>query len=447
VDDSVRFPQLQEVEARLPWGIFLYLLGIFVLATPYDLSHSTIESASGRTHDAYEQVHFVEKGSLVRPIALFLLGAFSIISLLRTEKNRFGVNGSLGWLILFFLIWAVLSIFWAHDTRLAVKRVMILILLSLGALAVAERLTLSETVTLALLICGTTLLTSVIAEFSLGTFRPLEASWRFAGILHPVPQGQNCGILAIAAFASCRTSIRKQSFYLAVIAIVALLFLVLTKSRMAFAAAIVSAGVYWGLVLPKPRKILTYFVLGLLVYVGAMYFILGGEISPDSVKIASFGRGEEGESSLSTFTGRIPLWEECLRYAANRPLLGYGYNTFLNQHNLIDISTAIGWVPSSPHSGYIETLLGLGLVGIGTLFLILLLALKKSIGMTKQISGYAFVVAILFWLCCNLVLEANLITRPVFPNFLCMILLAKLGFLQMSQKQMKSGAQVKKDAT
>jgi O-antigen ligase len=72
------------------------------------------------------------------------------------------------------------------------------------------------------------------------------------------------------------------------------------------------------------------------------------------------GRQEEA----GTLTGRLPLWEELSGYAAQRPLVGYGYGGFWNVERTRSISENQGWQIAHSHSAYFETQLNLGAVGL-----------------------------------------------------------------------------------
>ena len=420
------------MRTRLPWLTFLFLLAVFIFSTPFDISYSVKEFGTDTVLELDEAIKSVEKGDLGRRIVLISLGAFALISHLHLKRKQIWINGLLGWLILFYIVWAILSIFWAYTQWLTARRVVILVLLSMGSLAVAERLSLRETAVLTLFICGITLLTSVVAVIAADTFQPFKGSWRFAGVMHPVSQGWNCGLLAIAAFALSRSSARKRAFYFS-IALVALLFLVLTRSRVAFVTALLGIGVCTSLGSSKSYK-LAIVLIGSVVLVCLMYLILGDEIIVYIQKAATLGRGGIIRDNLSTLTSRIPVWKECLRYVDKHPIIGYGYNYFNSPLNLKRISESVGFLAGSVHSGYIETLLGLGFVGAITLVSILILALKLATSLSRLDSYYAFVTAVLVWLSFNLVTETLLITRPIFPTFLCMIMLAKLGFVKMLLK-------------
>ena len=240
-------------------------------------------------------------------------------------------------------------------------------------------------------------------------------------------QGWNCGLLAFSAFALSRTVTRHRVIFWG-IPVIAVLLLILTKGRMAFAAFIVGTVVYWSLVSSRHQKVA--FILGIVIIGCLTYFSLGDVLINNQEKIMMFGREIQSMESISTLTGRIPLWKESLRHIYQHPILGYGYNSFLSPENLISVAHADGWAAVAPHSGYLEALLGLGIIGAGTLVTILFLSVKTSFSLSKQNPEYAFMATVLVWLCCNLIHESSIITRPFFPNFLCMTLIAKLGFLQ-----------------
>jgi exopolysaccharide production protein ExoQ len=270
---------------------------------------------------------------------------------------------------------------------------------------------------------------SVVSEIVLKSFQPFSSSWRFGGVLHPISQGLNCGLLALGSFALCKLSGKRSVVYF-VIALVALCFLVMTKSRMAFASTIISIGVFWYYALPKSGKMASG-LIGFVIFVFSIlsvFVLLKFDLRNVIIGLASFGRGAEGKASIAQMTGRIPLWEECLSYAVDRPVLGYGYNAFFTADHITQITEVIGWVPSHCHSGYIETLVSLGFVGTISLVVMLLLSLKMSIRLAKSSSEYAFTAAMMVWLCSNMFLESFLISSTSFPSFICLTLVVKMGF-------------------
>jgi|GEM_PF-1151508 len=413
-------------DLKIPWRWSLLLLVVFALASPFDLSQS-----GGRlTPEQDTLVSQVENGNAAREIALLSFGLLSSFLLFKRGRGHLQVNGFLGWAVIFYVALAVASPVWAEDSSLAIRRVGVLIVLSLGALATVERLSLIRTAALAVCVCGLTLLVSVGTELGLRTFNPLDESWRFSGVLHPVTQGWNCGLLAMSSLALAWALPRKRG-RLILLALVGLVFLGLTRSRMPFISTILATVVLGIFISRKTRKatlVLMYVVLVCMGYLWFAMFVRGLNVAGTATNIAAMGRGEEAASSLDTFTGRLPLWDEELSYVRARPILGYGYNAFFNPRNLESVSDALGWVPTSPHSGYIGTLLGLGLLGAAAFLCVLISALKRSLNLAWGNLDASYAAAVTIWLCCNLLLESTVIAEPSFPAFICMVVLGSLAF-------------------
>jgi O-antigen ligase len=238
--------------------------------------------------------------------------------------------------------------------------------------------------------------------------------------MHPVSQGWNCGLLCLSALYLSKASLHSHRHMYRVLMIIGLVFLALTKSRMAFASTIVCLGIVYIRSLSPLQRVASMTASVALACIGAL------AVADKARHYAAFARESGTEASFGTLTGRIPLWEECLGYASKKPILGYGYNMFLSPSNLLNISGASGWM-SSPHSGYIGTLFELGGVGLLLLSVTLLLAIAKSLSRVSQDRERLFVCCVLVWITLNLTLESFLITGSFFATFLTFTLLARVG--------------------
>lgn len=416
----------QNIWRSLPWGTFLFLLAVFVFSTPlysFDLYWRPEISVD----DAFGVADVMHRDNWARIGALVALGAYALFRFLKFRQDRFKINGLLGWLIVFYVLWALFSVTWSIDPRFSLKRAGILLFLSLGALFAAERISLHEIKNLVLVICGASVLIGFYIALHTHTFHPSMSWWRFGANQHPISQAWHCGLLVMSALALANTDEQNRRVYIG-IAIIGLFFLILTRSRMAFVACFMGSAVYLGLVETKPyRGVLIFF--GIIIVGCLTYFILGNELLGISDKVITLGRVGEVQS-MSTLTGRIPLWKACMKLVHQRPFVGYGYDSFLSSENLIWISKELGWATSSPHSAYIATIGGLGYIGFGTLLLILILSFTRSIRLAKQNSEYAFMTAVVVWLIFNMYTEDQVLTRPYFPVFLWMIMFARLGFVR-----------------
>jgi len=412
----------------MPWRWSLFFVAIFVFA------NSLSPSRSGQALELDEVMQTVEKGSALREVALLFLGLFALVTFMSKKHWRLRVNGLLGWSMLFYISLALASPVWAEDPSLTLRRSGVLLLLFLGALAAAVRFSHIQTVALAVYACSFTLIISLAVEISIGNFHPFDGSWRFSGMIHPVIQGWNCGILAIASLALAADSPRSRG-RLIFLALTAFLFLSLTRSRTPLVTTILATVILGCLMSIRMRKLTFILTYALTVCIGFLWLallVLGTDLDRTTRNVAAMGRGYDTESSLDTFTGRQGLWNDELSYVRDRPALGYGYNAFLNASNLASVSTAAGWVPTAAHSGYIGTLLGLGYVGVSSFALVLALALKRSLSLAQGSPNAAFAAAVIIWLCCNLFLESGIIMDPSFPTFFCWVVLCSLAFTDPS---------------
>ncbi len=404
---------------------FVLLLLVFGLTTPFDFSWP-VKFQEG-FFSTTEVIAFMEQGNLWRRIGMVLLAVLALLSLSRT-KNRYRLNMPAGWLLILYLGWMLFSLSWSIDVPFTLRRVAIVAILWLAAIAAAARFSLRELALLAVLVTGTSLVLAFANELRLGTMEPARDFWRFSGIFHTVAMGWNCGLLALSAmFLAIEEQRGFRRFILWCIVVVALVFLLLTKSRMAVVASIVSIGLYWYRVVSGPSKM--FLVLGMIIVCCLAYISLGDRLLDYGEEASTLGRGEIARESVGTLTGRIPLWKECFKWAAERPIQGYGFNALTSPKNIEMIARNVGWVPNSIHSGYIDAIVGLGYVGAVAMISFLVSALARAYNLSRRHPEYIFVVSVLVWLCYNLFLEANLMTRPLFMTFFCMTLLARLALL------------------
>jgi exopolysaccharide production protein ExoQ len=82
----------------------------------------------------------------------------------------------------------------------------------------------------------------------------------------------------------------------------------------------------------------------------------------------------------ATLTGRTELWDLLLAAVGERPWLGYGYGAFWETTATSRaIWESIQWNPGSAHNGYVELLLGLGVVGPIVIMCSVLVSLKTAV--------------------------------------------------------------------
>jgi len=67
-----------------------------------------------------------------------------------------------------------------------------------------------------------------------------------------------------------------------------------------------------------------------------------------------------------SLSGRTAIWRQCLRYIAERPWLGFGYDAFWRGSTgpSLQISAAVHFIVEHAHNGFLEVLLELGVAGL-----------------------------------------------------------------------------------
>jgi O-antigen ligase len=404
-----------------PWASILFLLAV-IAATEADALICAVRSG-GPT----EELKLLEEGNPVTRISKLCFGAYGAAWLSTARRRRFGVHGVFGLLLLAFIALIFASVLWADDKSVVLKRVSVLAMMLLAALAVAEQFSLRDMIRLGFW-CGIICLGfGLVAEVILHKFAPLTADYRFGGTIHPNAQGWNCGALCLCAL--CLTADgRRARRLLYGVAVVALGFLVLTGSRTALGSTVAALLVLGALRIPPLRLV----SLGLVAATGlAVVFLLVDESK--IVQAVLLNRpAEDEESSISTLTGRTLLWRQFGSQVADRPLLGYGYGGFWTPARIMEIADAEGWVITHPHSSYLDLALDLGILGAVAFVSVILLGIRGYLRRYRHYGdiGDAFAVALLVALATNMLLESRFrFSDSAIFVFLSLALLLRLGFL------------------
>jgi O-antigen ligase len=415
-----KFKQPADKITKIPWIDFLFITTLFFFAQ-HDLFYGIGEQIGQAGETASEAV---QEGNIVRRVVFMLLGIYGIFVIINKGRNSLKINGTLGWLILFYLAWTFLSLIWSDDFALTFRRLILLMMFCLGAVAVANRF--SDKDILRFVFSSTILYLAIgiVAEILLGSFRPFDASYRFGGTLHPNHQGINCALLFMSSICLTQKLNRGRLFFI-VCALFAFSFLILTKSRTSLASIIVAGLALWTLRLSRGRR------FGLLSFLCSLFFLfflflLIETILPIFDHLILLGRTDSYSASL---TGRIPLWEECISYISDRPLLGYGYMSFWTPDRISEISTIKGWGIAVGHSVYLDLCLGTGLIGMTSFLLILVGGVLRSFFCFNRFSNisYAFFGAFLVFCILDGLLESALI-NSTFLTFLSMTIFVRLAF-------------------
>lgn len=401
-----------------PW-FSIVLLTVLLFLFHHDLFFS-LSAQEGFSASLAEFTERVEEGSLLRRAVLLVLGLWAVVSLsLRARRKGNSGNRLIAVTIVLFLGWAALSIIWAVDPAIGLRRLIVLGLLAIGALAVAERFSLRDLILWMLVSSFAYLHLGVLAEIALGTFRPFSAEYRFSGTLHPNSQGINCAFLFIACGILAFRSARFKMLFIC-LALEAFLFLLLTKSRTCLGFALVAPFVFWVLTQPWSRQV----AIALTTVFLACIFLLGsGLVVPATEELLSMGRSD---SETGTLTGRVPLWGQLAGYISERPILGYGYDCFWTSRYAASIATTQDWVVTQGHSMYVDMMLSLGIVGL-VLFVFILVGTVWSAVQCRRRGGdanVAIIGVVTIFALLNGIMESTMILSNT-ASFFTMVMVAK----------------------
>jgi O-antigen ligase len=334
--------------------------------------------------DAWRQLAFLSIGAMGVFLLLPRSGATGILPVLRgadcqsASKIRHVGNlphgtgetpvapairfdNALALLMLMYLAWCLASIMWSVEPMMSGKRWMVLMLCFLGVLGTSRCLSRQELCSAAMTIMAGYAAIGLLAELSLGTFRPWQAGYRFGGTVHPNAQGVYCAILCLAAVCKIIDPTRRKPLAIGLCAI-SIVLLLLTKSRAALAGLAAALPVLWLVRARVKTKVLVAGGAVLAVTAALLAATLAGiDVKREATDAVLLGRSDDAES----LSGRVPLWSELLTYAAQRPLLGYGYDAFWTPTHIEDVSAFAEWAIHTAHSSYIDVLLSVGVVGAG----------------------------------------------------------------------------------
>ncbi len=255
-----------------------------------------------------------------------------------------------------------MSVMWSVDPVLTIRRLFLFSMLLFSALGLCRILSNRSFVVVVFLCTTLFLLIGVFVELRFNSLAPLVQGYRFSGTIHPNLQGVNCALQFLSGAVLFRLS-KHHRIAIALAMAGGFFFLVITRSRASFGALIFAFVFYALLTSSMPRKIV--YTLLIIITVGLLALSSSAvEVLLDEVIL--MGRSED---TTETLVGRVPLWEDCLAYASDRPILGYGFCTFWTESIVQRFEASHGWAPKSAHSVYIEVLLSVGLIGSTLFFL------------------------------------------------------------------------------
>lgn len=412
-------------EGQQEFSAWFWSLALIVFAGFFITDHDfTVSKAEAFTSTADEMEVQAAGGNATRRIAFLVIAAVGFLGLMLPGRHALGRLTPVSGLMLAFVAWCLLSILWSDVPSMTLRRCLVLCCLGVGAVGIARQLSMRELLYLAWIIPAAGLVVGLSAELALGTFRPWSGGYRFSGTMHPNTQGLSLGAMCLASFCLARESRWKNHGYLVLFG-VGCLFLILTKSRTSFAGLMLAVTLILTLRTASTLK-WSFGLAGLwcVTTVAVVVMLFGIDVEAQLTDLALMGRKEQAAS----LTGRLPIWTALSDSAAQRPLLGYGYDSYWTPDRIDSVSAEVQWGLKEAHNAYLETVLAVGLIGAALLIAIVLNVLYRSCVQYLRTGHplFGFLYAMLVFGLVNGCTESGMV-MPMFVPFLL-----TCGFVQFS---------------
>ncbi len=318
----------------------------------------------------------VQSGSLSRTVLVLTFGAAGALMLPEAARRL----DRAGWRLLTFLVgylgWALLTLTWSDSLQLTSRRLILAALLIVGAFGLGAgyygrsergRAVLARDILIAGVIAG---VSAWVSAFSRGDVNVLSGDWALASA--SVAHQRYGYVLLLAAIVSVfgrHTSLVAAPFTsrrrLAAVLVGALVTIVSLRKRALLVVTLLATGfMSFAFRRRGERSVMLVRVgvgLSVVAIVVAMFGIdIGGTATP----ILTRGEQELDLESLGSLTGRVPLWEELIDRASERPWTGVGFGAFWTPERMADVRATVRWPAVAAHNGYLDEVLGTGLPGL-----------------------------------------------------------------------------------
>jgi exopolysaccharide production protein ExoQ len=286
---------------------------------------------------------------------VFLVVFFLAISMYREILLLARANKSLCFLVLL----AIISAAWSQDSAGTLRQSLALLATTLFGIEIALLYSIRKQLRLICIVLGSVILLSILVQIFLPGLLPQAGSdasvWQGA-----FAQKNTLGrivVLGAAAFLCRPRYSRRDTLLVAMLMIIAGAVIFLAHSASSLVELIALAVIFRsvGVLRWRPSKLIITTFLILLITTPMLFLALNNF----SAVTTAVGRD-------ATLTGRTELWRLATQSIRSRPILGYGYGVFwdASSQEAARIRSVIQWDAPSAHNGYMDLLLGVGLVGL-----------------------------------------------------------------------------------
>ncbi|NNJ24551.1 O-antigen ligase family protein [Alienimonas chondri] len=358
-------------------------VAILIAAIYYGIEH--LPDASTRPDyapDAETMGAAFEQVDVRRRLGVLALAALGAAGLWFGRAEARWNGGLVGTALAAFTVLPFFSVLWSDAPGVTIRRSVVFGLSLWAAAGLCRLLSGRQLVWAALVAVCVQFGVGLLTELFLGTFRPWESDYRFAGTIHPNMQALQLGVGVVASAVLLLRPGRRGGRWsdfrgplLCAVAAALLLFCLLTKSRTSVGGVIAAVAAVAVFLSSGPTKnLLAIGGVGLAGAVIVVLLLTGLDPTDDIRDAAMMGRSEDAGS----LSGRVQIWDALDPYVADRPLLGYGYLTFWSERRLYALHSEVGFKFAGAHSAWYETALGLGIPGAILLATILLGGMSRA---------------------------------------------------------------------
>jgi exopolysaccharide production protein ExoQ len=354
-----------------------------------------------------------EAKEAVRVLNLPFYAMLLLLVLPRLRGARILASMAANWHLAALFLLACISTLWSIAPDITARRCVAFFFTMLFGIYLAQRYDLSTILRLVAVACAVDIICSIVAIVFVPAVgvSPIDDRWR--GIFgHKNSLGQML-LISLLVFSTIDVKSAAQRTLQFVAVAIALGFLWLTDSRGPF------------------LSLLPLVPLAVLIWTSRFTFLAGVTLALPVLTVCLVGgvfaylNADQIFDAIgkdSTLTGRTELWALVEEAISDRPWLGWGYAAFweTDASPSRTIWELIRWDAPGSHNGYMEMLLGLGV--LGPTLLILSFAVNYKNAAVALWRGYIFEGRWCLFLLITLTIAAFNEDEPLVPNSILMVL-------------------------
>jgi O-antigen ligase len=370
-------------------------------------------------------------GRVPRQLGFLLLGVVGVALLMRRSNVEMRPDMTILFPLGMVTLWAIMSISWSADAAITLKRQIVLLFMLMTVLGLIRQYDMKTLAEMAFAIMLGYVVVGIAAEAAYAPRSDPGEEYRFAGTLHPNHTGLNAAFLLLTSLYLAR---RREDRRFLLCVPLALLVVIMSKSRTALAGAIVGWGAFALAVRPLKQKIvLVLVVIGILA---AAVMLISTDAMPHLSDVILLNRKT---SDPMTLTGRTTVWHYVWEYFSadwGSMLAGFGYGGFWDKVTAQAVSQKAHFKLAEAHDDYLELMTQLGLVGLFLYLWGLLGVLGKSISRVRRFRSVdaAFAIGLIAFTLVHSIAESAM-TLPVFTTLMFWSVLGSVALTRASERE------------